>query len=90
MADFENVEFSPILIMEFIRQVTAGRVMTADNPDLKVSFKIKKAYYDEMKAYPLQVQFINLVSEYDDLSEVVWRVQSDYCTGFNDKGYYGK
>lgn len=71
MSDFENIEFSPILIMEFIRQVTAGRVMAADKPDLKVSFKIKKSYYDEMRAYPLQVQFINLISEYDEDREIL-------------------
>jgi hypothetical protein len=71
MSDFENIEFSPILIMEFIRQVTAGRVMAAENPDLKVSFRIKKSYYDEMRAYPLQVQFINLVSEYDEDREIL-------------------
>ena len=70
-SEVENIEFSPILIMEFIRQVTAGRVLESDNPDLEVRFKIAKHYYDEMKAYPLQVQFINLETRYDENEEIL-------------------
>ena len=69
--EFEIMEFSPILIMEFIRQVTAGRVLASENPDLEVKFKIKKSYYDEMMAYPLQVQFINLVAKYNENDEIL-------------------
>lgn len=71
MADLENIEFSPILIMEFIRQVTASRVLASENLELVVKFRIKKSYYDEMINYPLQVQFINLTTQYDEKEEVL-------------------
>ncbi len=71
MALVENIEFSPILIMEYIRQTTAGRVLASEKHDLKVKFSIKKAYYDEMMAYPLQVQFINLETQYDEKEEIL-------------------
>ena len=66
-----GIGFSPVLIMEFIRQTTIGKSLNSDTPDIVVKFKIAKNYYDEMKAYHQQVQFIRLYDEYDENSEVL-------------------
>ena len=67
----ENVPFSPILIMEFIRQVTINRFLKGESMNMAVQFKLAKAYYEEIKAYPLQAQTIHLVWQYDENSEIL-------------------
>ena len=73
MADELNgeISFSPVLIMEYIRQTTVARFLNSETLDIVVKFKIKKEYYDEMKAYHQQVQFIRLYDEYDEENEVL-------------------
>lgn len=66
-----EAQFSPVLIMEFIRQVTVAHYLNGKAMDEPVRFKIAKFYYDEIKAYPLQVQFIRLYAEYDEATEVL-------------------
>lgn len=69
----ENSEalFSPILIMEFIRQVTVAHYLDGKPMEEPVRFKLAKSYYDEIRAYDLQVQFIRLYAEYDETTEVL-------------------
>lgn len=73
MTEESNSEalFSPILIMEFIRQVTVAYYLNGQSLDEPVRFKLAKAYYDEIMAYDLQVQFIRLYVEYDEKMEVL-------------------
>ena len=73
MADDLNgdIGFSPVLIMEFIRQVTIARFLNSETLDLVVKFKMKKNYYDEMKSYHQQVQFIRIYDEYDEGNEIL-------------------
>ena len=73
MADELNgeISFSPVLIMEYIRQTTVARFLISESLDIVVRFKIKKEYYDEMKAYHQQVQFIRLYDEYDEENEIL-------------------
>ncbi len=73
MADELNgeISFSPVLIMEYIRQTTVARFLNSESLDIVVKFKIKKEYYDEMKAYHQQVQFIRLYDEYDEENEIL-------------------
>lgn len=66
-----EIEFSPVLIMEYIRQTTIGRFLNSETMDIVVKFKMKKNYYDEMKAYHQQVQFIRLYDEYDEENEIL-------------------
>lgn len=66
-----NIPFSPILIMEFMRQTTVGRSLTAQADDFCTKFKISKAYYTEIKNFPIQGQFINLDIDYDDTTEIL-------------------
>lgn len=66
-----EIEFSPVLIMEFIRQTTVARFLNSETLDMVVKFKMKKNYYDEMKAYHQQVQFIRLYDEYDEENEIL-------------------
>ena len=66
-----NTPFSPILIMEFIRQTTAGRFLTAETTDMSVKFKISNSYYTEIQNFPIQGQFINLDIEYDNATEIL-------------------
>ncbi len=63
--------FSPILIMEFIRQVTVAHYLNGKSLEEPVRFKLAKVYYDEIKACDLQVQFIRLYTEYDETEEVL-------------------
>ena len=73
MADELNgeISFSPVLIMEYIRQTMVARFLNSESLDIVVRFKIKKEYYDEMKAYHQQVQFIRLYDEYDEENEIL-------------------
>ncbi len=66
-----EMPFSPISIMEFIRQVTVARFLNSETPDMAVKFKLAKKYYDEIMAYPLQAQFIRLYPTYDIDTEVL-------------------
>lgn len=66
-----EAQFSPVLIMEFIRQVTVAHYLNGKAMDEPVRFKLTKTLYDEIKAYPLQVQFIRLYAEYDEALEVL-------------------
>lgn len=69
----ENAEivFEPILIMEFIRQVTVARALAAETAEVTVRFKIAKKYYDEIMNYPLKAQLIRLSLSYDEGAEVL-------------------
>ena len=67
----ETAPFSPLLIMEFIRQVTVARCLTADNPTLETKFHLSKDYYEQIMAFPLQVQLIRLVLDYDNTAEIL-------------------
>lgn len=67
--DSGNIDFSPILIMEFIRQVTVNRFL--NNQAEAVRFKLGKGYYDEIMAYPLKAQLIRLDLSYDESTEVL-------------------
>ena len=42
----DTVPFSPILIMEFIRQTTVARCLSGESADIAVRFKLAKSYYD--------------------------------------------
>ena len=64
----QDVPFSPILIMEFIRQVTINRFLGGAT---EVKFKLAKNYHDEIKAFPLQAQTIHLDWQYDEKSEIL-------------------
>lgn len=66
-----EAQFSPILIMEFIRQVTVAHYLNGKSLETPVRFKLAKPYYEEIKAYDLQVQFIRLQAEYDETVEVL-------------------
>ncbi len=69
--EITEAQFSPVLIMEFIRQVTVAHYLNGKAMEDPVRFKLRKALYDEIKAYPLQVQFIRLYAEYDEATEVL-------------------
>lgn len=63
--------FSPILIMEFIRQVSVAYFLNGRSLDEPVRFKLSKSYYEEITAFYLQVQFIRLDVKYDETTEVL-------------------
>lgn len=69
--DSEKKEFSPILIMEFIRQVTVARCLMAKTTDTEVKFRLVKTCYDEIMAYPLKAQLLWLELSYDANTEVL-------------------
>ncbi len=73
MADTEDadVPFSPILIMEFIRQSTVARCLNNETTQLVVRFKLPKVYYDEIMGYYLHAQLIRLYLDYDETSEIL-------------------
>lgn len=64
----EKVPFSPILIMEFVRQVTVNRFLSGETA---VKFKLARAYYEEIKAFPLKAQTIHLDISYDEKAEIL-------------------
>lgn len=71
MSEDEQNSFSPILIMEFIRQVSVARALAAENAELTTKFKIAKKYYEEIMNYPLKVQLIRLSLSYDEGTEIL-------------------
>lgn len=66
-----TVPFSPILIMEFVRQVTINKFLNSDTTDMVVRFKLAKNYYTQIKEFPLQAQTIHLEWQYDENAEVL-------------------
>ena len=73
MADTDETEvpFSPILIMEFIRQSTVARCLNNETTQLVVRFKLPKMYYDEIMGYYLHAQLIRLYLDYDEATETL-------------------
>ena len=69
--DKGDIEFSPVLIMEYIKQSSIGRYLASDNIDFDVKFKMPKEYYEEMMKYPLKPQFIKFDINYDESSEIL-------------------
>ncbi|MBR2273921.1 MAG: hypothetical protein IJ864_03715 [Alphaproteobacteria bacterium] len=67
----EDVPFSPILVMEFIRQVTINRFLNSEAKDLVVKFRLAKGYYEEIKNFPIQAQTIHLNLAYDETTEIL-------------------
>ena len=65
----QKAPFSPILIMEFIRQTTVARCLTNENPNLETKFRLGKTYYDQIMSFPLQAQLIRLTLAYDEATE---------------------
>ena len=72
----EDIPFSPILIMEFVRQVTINRFLNSDSIDMTVCFKLKKDYYNEIAAFPLKAQTLHLDIKYDEDKEIL-QVKAD-------------
>lgn len=66
-----DIEFSPVLIMEYIKQTTVGRYLASDSQDIEVKFKMPKCYYDEIMNYPLKPQFIKLDIQYNEENEIL-------------------
>ena len=67
----ENIPFSPILIMEFIRQVTINRFLYSTEEDFAVQFKISHTYYNELISFPIQAQTLHLIYSYDENNEIL-------------------
>lgn len=65
------IDFSPILIMDFIRQMAVVRMLNADDLSLVTKFKISKKYYDEIANFYIQAPFIGLNPSYDESSEIL-------------------
>ena len=66
-----DIPFSPILIMEFIRQTAVNRSLNSENADVTTQFKIAKEYYDKIVAFPIKAQSIHLDIKYDEKKEVL-------------------
>ena len=64
-------DFSPILIMDFIRQMAVVRVLNTENLDLATKFKISKKYYDEIASFYIQAPFIGMNPVYDESAEIL-------------------
>lgn len=67
----EDIPFSPILIMEFIRQTTINRSLNSEKSETVTQFKLPKKYYDEIAAFPIQAQSIHLDIKYDEKTEIL-------------------
>jgi len=67
----QDILFSPILIMEFIRQTAVNRSLNSENPETVTQFKLPKKYYDEITAFPIQAQSIHLDIKYDEKTEIL-------------------
>ena len=65
------VPFSPILIMEFIRQTTVAHALTQENPELVTKFHLNKDCYQKILNFPLKAQMIRLYSDYDESAELL-------------------
>ena len=66
-----DIDFSPILIMDFIRQMAVVRVLNSEDLNLSTKFKISKKYYDEIANFYIQAPFIGLNPVYDESSEIL-------------------
>lgn len=68
--------FSPILIMEYLRLMTAAHYIRSENKSDPIRFKIKPEYYQQLKDCPVQAPLIGLSIEYDADSEIL-SIQAD-------------
>ena len=66
-----DIEFSPILVMEYIKQTTVGRYLASECQDIEVKFKMPKEYYEKMMNYHLKPHFIKFELQYDEGSEIL-------------------
>ena len=64
-------DFSPILIMDFIRQMAVVRVLNTEDLNLATKFKISKKYYDEIASFYIQAPFIGMNPVYDESAEIL-------------------
>ena len=64
-------DFSPILIMDFIRQMAVVRVLNAEDLSLATKFKISKKHYDEIANFYIQAPFIGMNPVYDESAEIL-------------------
>ena len=64
-------DFSPILIMDFIRQIAVVRVLNTEDLSLATKFKISKKYYDEIANFYIQAPFIGMNPVYDENAEIL-------------------
>lgn len=69
--EYIKVAFSPISIMEFIRQVSVARYLNGQSLEQAVKFKISKDYYQQIMDFELKAQLIRLYLDYDEGQEVL-------------------
>ena len=67
----DTVPFSPILMMEFIRQTTVAKCLSGESVDIAVRFRLDRPYYDEIMSFPLKAQLIRLKLDYDEKAEIL-------------------
>lgn len=67
----DKAPFSPILIMEFFRQVTVARCLANDDPNWETKFHLSQDYYTQIMDFPLRPQLIRLHLNYDPANEIL-------------------
>lgn len=63
--------FSPILILEYVRLMTAAFYIRSENKSEPIRFRIKPEYYQQLKDCPVQAPLIGLSLEYDAEQEIL-------------------
>ena len=62
----ETDVFSPILIKEYIRLITAAECIKNAHNKVTVKFKITPDVYQKLQASPIQAPLIGLITEYSE------------------------
>lgn len=63
--------FSPILIQEYVRLMTAAHYIKSENTSSGLKFKISAENYQKIKECPTLAPWINLNIDYDDKQEIL-------------------
>lgn len=64
-------KFSPLLLQDYIRLMTAACYIKSENKTSGVRFKMLAEHYEKMRAEPLQAPLIGLTLDYDAAASVL-------------------
>ena len=74
----ETEVFSPILLEEYIRLMTAAHYISSENKKNPVTFEIAQEYYQQIADCPIQAPLIGLSLSYDKQQQKLSVTADDY------------
>ena len=78
--------FSPILVEEYIRLMTAAHCIQAEDKTSPLQFLIKEEFYVQIQNNPIQAPLIGLTLSYDNKTNILTvSPTEDFCKMYENK-----